>query len=619
MAFGDDSRAVSAEIKAAAGGEIVATAEDGTRYRLVFPRNSLLADTRVTLTPWSGGADGFDGAPSIGFDVQPGGTILFNPALVYIEPGENAVRHAARGDILLFETSGTIDQRARVALTPDDGFGLYLFHFSGGGAFAGAAQVEKFFIPPAGQLDGFLDLSHRERVSGLGYEEVMGRIGDWQRRVRQDRQAGRIGDFKAEEQLRILDHMMQQAWEAGADRREAIVDQAADQGAKRQDVAIANAEAVAEAGNWMDRGLLLDAIGEWIGLERQQQILNRPGSGRNLGEILDLLVRFGENVARRCGAEIIAPREILTITRLGVLLGGEEAMGGRWSDVAARLAACKPKITLDEAIERCFGYGDYRIVVDLYGWLVSSAGAGTLEQIDLPGPDKLSALTGKVLDALRRCAVYEVKLKVDSEARHRNSYVANTGGLDPPDEVSYRWHWDGTAVARFASFGPGDPVLGGIIRGPQDGQVSGCDCTILVPGHLESCTMRTCRRFEIDDPTVIGLGLRDLAFAGRTLERLSFTGAVSQDIARYICRVDQGERYCGDEGGGRMTLLGCLDRMLAAGGFLTVPMLGVPGSPAWRGSFKCGPQVITADDPPDNGYEKQYETGEIEIRHIGTR
>ena len=42
-------------------------------------------------------------------------------------------------------------------------------------------------------------------------------------------------------------------------------------------------------------------------------------------------------------------------------------------------------------------------------------------------------------------------------------------------------------------------------------------------------------------------------------------------------------------------------------------------SPAWRGSFKCGPQVIYEDSPPDNGYEKQYETGEIEIRHIRSR
>ncbi len=623
MAYADTGRAVSKEIKAAEGGEIVATAEDGTRYRLVFPGDSVPYDVTVTLAPWTD-VSGFDDAPLIGFDVQPTGMILLNPAIAYIEPGDNAIKQASRADVLFFETNGEYRQQARIALTPKGGFGLYLFHFSGGGVFSGSEQVAQFFVPPPGQLDGFLDLAHRQRVSGLSDVEVMKTIEGWQRRVEQDRQAGRIGDFKADEQLRIMDHLVQQVRDIQAEdwrmKAEQVLRNASDQAADRQQTAFDNAEGMAASGNWLDRHVFLQTISEWIAFERQQEFLGRQRDSRSIAEIRELVEKFGENVARRCDAEVINPGEALTIARLGLLLGADDSTGSHWNDVVEKLRSCKPKVSLDEAIERCFESGNYRVVVDLYSWLLNEPGGETLAQIDLPGPDKRSSLKQKVLEALSQCAVYEVKLKVNSEVRERESYASNTDPRQPSDEVSVTWHWENTTVATFspATYAGQDEVMAGTIKSPEQGELSACNCTIIEPGLMTSCKISVCKRFDVADAELSGIDLFDFIFAGDNLESLKFHSAPSNEIYRNTCYVIAGERYCGDVGGSAMTLLGCLDKEMSSSGW-PIAMSALAGSAAWRGEFTCGPHVVWADEPPDDGYYKQYEKGEIEIRHIRSR
>jgi hypothetical protein len=82
----DTSRAASATIPTS-GGTLTTTAADGTRLTLTVPRDALLADTQITLTPISS----VGGLPTsvrfvAGANLQPTGLRLYQPATLVTEP-----------------------------------------------------------------------------------------------------------------------------------------------------------------------------------------------------------------------------------------------------------------------------------------------------------------------------------------------------------------------------------------------------------------------------------------------------------------------------------------------------------------------------------------------------
>lgn len=82
----DDKSAASAVIAAATGGTVSAKAADGTKFTLTIPKNALLDDVKITLTP----VTGVDGLPFSGglvgaVQMAPEGLRFFQPAILTIE------------------------------------------------------------------------------------------------------------------------------------------------------------------------------------------------------------------------------------------------------------------------------------------------------------------------------------------------------------------------------------------------------------------------------------------------------------------------------------------------------------------------------------------------------
>ncbi|MFO0991260.1 MAG: hypothetical protein U1E67_04945 [Hyphomicrobiales bacterium] len=129
----DQRHAAAAGIKASTGGELTATAANGTVYHLAFPPHSLLVDTRVTLTPLSR-MRAADGSPEgLGFDLAPAGTILSEPAIMEVKLSKKARKLLGKGALDLFETRGRRgDEAALLAIQAQKGFGMLVTHFSGG-------------------------------------------------------------------------------------------------------------------------------------------------------------------------------------------------------------------------------------------------------------------------------------------------------------------------------------------------------------------------------------------------------------------------------------------------------------------------------------------------------
>lgn len=131
----DTARAASAEI-GPAGGEITATAADGTTYMLSIPAGTVLAPTTITLTPISRLA----GLPSSGrtspaVQFGPDGLVFAQPATLRITPPEPL------GQVAAFAQGGDGSALKLQPATPDGAsFVVEISHFSS----AGLAEFRQF-------------------------------------------------------------------------------------------------------------------------------------------------------------------------------------------------------------------------------------------------------------------------------------------------------------------------------------------------------------------------------------------------------------------------------------------------------------------------------------------
>lgn len=147
----DSAHAVTATIVATAGGSIKTKGADGTTYSLEIPKDALLDDTVVTLTPVAkiGGLP-FSGGLQAAVEIAPDGLELYRLATLTIDPAKAVPASRQIG----FGYHGTGTNFHLEALTTTAlSFGLV--HFSGYGDGLGtAADVsEEELHPPTAFLD----------------------------------------------------------------------------------------------------------------------------------------------------------------------------------------------------------------------------------------------------------------------------------------------------------------------------------------------------------------------------------------------------------------------------------------------------------------------------------
>lgn len=132
----DSARAVTQTIPAS-GGSISATGADGTVYTLTFPKDSLVDDQEITMTPLSGVSKLPGGhALAAGVQLDPQGLQLAQPATLTIKPAtpipaQNRISFAS-------QDSGTDFHLYPQAYDPQT-ITLQVTHFTEYGAFQGAA------------------------------------------------------------------------------------------------------------------------------------------------------------------------------------------------------------------------------------------------------------------------------------------------------------------------------------------------------------------------------------------------------------------------------------------------------------------------------------------------
>ncbi|MEQ6902000.1 CARDB domain-containing protein [Nocardioides sp. YIM 152588] len=109
------------------GGEVTATGADGTRYRLVVPRDALLSPVTITLSPVAS----LEGAPVTGpvraVEITPHGLMLLEPATLTITPPAGTDLSASSG--FLFDEGG-LDFHAFPAEIGAGSATVHLTHFS---------------------------------------------------------------------------------------------------------------------------------------------------------------------------------------------------------------------------------------------------------------------------------------------------------------------------------------------------------------------------------------------------------------------------------------------------------------------------------------------------------
>ena len=82
----DEARAVK-QVISAGGGQITATAADGTRFTLVVPPQALLSEVEITMTPVAQvGQFPLSGGLAAAVQLEPEGLLLWEPASLTIEP-----------------------------------------------------------------------------------------------------------------------------------------------------------------------------------------------------------------------------------------------------------------------------------------------------------------------------------------------------------------------------------------------------------------------------------------------------------------------------------------------------------------------------------------------------
>lgn len=121
----DFDQPVSGDDPTLRGGELSATAPDGTEYTLTVPDGALARETTITMTPWrSATGTGVSGGRLVGVRLEPGGTEFLRPLTLRIDPpGDDSLPA-----VTLTRADGT--SHGHPADLDTDRLVLHLTHFS---------------------------------------------------------------------------------------------------------------------------------------------------------------------------------------------------------------------------------------------------------------------------------------------------------------------------------------------------------------------------------------------------------------------------------------------------------------------------------------------------------
>jgi len=280
----DDTRAVSKRIEAEDGGTLEVTNAAGDLIRLQIPRDTLLYDETLTLTPLEG-IGGIDGATRlVGVAMEPSGVKFTSPAVLVVTP-----KDALAGDTWWFESLPGSDGRpVRPALPLEGQSGMHVWHFSTGAVATGGPGLSDAVRSRA---IGEIPLS--ERVSSEFLE--------WRRnQAEQDYQAGRIDKLKRDTDLGIIQDLEEQlAAESIKTKTDEIYQSLADAAATSAKE-IRKVREVAARGDPKDVDALSEVMLKALGVERQRQLLGLD-DGEAMRAVMDLMGTYAEAVARNCG------------------------------------------------------------------------------------------------------------------------------------------------------------------------------------------------------------------------------------------------------------------------------------------------------------------------------
>jgi hypothetical protein len=274
----DDSRAASALITPSDGGRIEATGADGTRYALILPPGSVPIDVVVTMTPLSG-------AQGLPFDGLAGGVKLGPSGLSLDEPAK-----------LLMQRDGLAISPGTAGFGSSDGKDLFLTPWT---------------TPPDGETlgDGTMAIGVTH-FSGWGVVSL---------------NQTQLGSQYARSAFQARDRIGQQIREAIDDSGTGIVDED-----KLREIESDYIEQVVKPlleAAVQDPVFLDDAIGAYLGGERQLQLIGKPEGLPNTPELANLFkrafMRYAQILKARCTqADFTTIGEAISLARAMELLSG---------------------------------------------------------------------------------------------------------------------------------------------------------------------------------------------------------------------------------------------------------------------------------------------------------
>lgn len=368
----DASRAVTKRITAAGGGELTATASDGTVYKLSFPANAVLKDTTVTLTPLARTRTKTGSGEGIGFDLQPLGTPLFNLAKMRVTLGPNSpLRNRA---VQFLATKGPRSaENAEIGLRLRQDFGMSVAHFSGGVVMVGKFEYPRVTLVPVGwmpfdgeqggaasEADRYRQAAERmknELRNGVEPGDFADSLIAWKYSAMDayNHPAGDETPLRAEYNREVVAKLEKAFDEAIADRLEAALkaikehqkklDKAAEAGAKE-------AARLAAGGALEDIGKIADALAAILRAERHCQLLGLC-EARTLEHIADIIAIFDTNLNFKCNDLVtdgpkIVPK-LLGFGRTVQLLGAETPLNN-WEKRFNNLARACQKALWPESL-----------------------------------------------------------------------------------------------------------------------------------------------------------------------------------------------------------------------------------------------------------------------------
>jgi hypothetical protein len=297
----DTAHTASGTITAADGGELTATDAAGVRYRLIVPAGAVTADLAVVLTPLAGVAGVPGQTAAYAVDIAPAGTQLALPARLDITPptplGANRV---------WLETTGSATAPQAIAGLPMRGNkAVLLTHFSGGGVVAGSPATSAAFTPDPGPLS-------RQNIQSPEW------LHDFANYTQQKFNDGQISREEYDATIELIGQQLGRLQGSELSDRFQQMEQQAD-------AAIEKAEAVADAGQLSDQGVMADAAAAVLGLERAGELTGTDGmGGGRLERAAKAFDKWLKGVLSNCAKSPVPGKTLTGWRRERALLGSDD-------------------------------------------------------------------------------------------------------------------------------------------------------------------------------------------------------------------------------------------------------------------------------------------------------